>query len=78
MFFAETLGPALTATSATSLAAFLRDRHGAAVVTRNELETTVAEFLRLTNNSTPVAKIIAYLGDRGVATPDGSAFRIAA
>lgn len=78
MFFAEKLGPALTASSAAALAAFVRDRLGQRSVSAAELETTVAEFLRMTSNSTSVDAVIKFLADRGVAAPDGRNYRIAA
>jgi hypothetical protein len=78
MFFAESLGPALTASSAAALANFLRDRIGKKSVSAAELQAQVAEFLRITNNSTAVDGVIKFLADRRIAQPDGGKFRIAA
>lgn len=78
MFFAETLGPALTASSAVALANFVRDRLGRRSVPAAELRATVAEFLRITSNSTSPEAAIKFLADRGVATPEGANYKVAA
>jgi hypothetical protein len=78
MFFAETLGPALNASSAAALANFVRDRLAPKCVSAAELRATVGEFLRITNNSTSPEAVIKFLTDRGVAAPDGVNYRIAA
>lgn len=78
MFFSETLGPALTDGSAAALKRFVQDRLSRRSVPAAELRATVAEFLRITNNSSSVDAVIKFLTDRGIAAPDGGAFRIAA
>lgn len=78
MFFAETLGPAITPSSAVALAQFVRERLGTRSVSAAELHTTVVEFLRLTNNSTAPESVIRFLADRRIAAPEGRNFKIAA
>ena len=78
MFFAESLGPALTASSAAALANFVKDRLGKKSVSAAELRATVTEFLRITNNPTSPDGVIKFLADRGIAAPDGAKYRIAA
>ncbi|MGE0662541.1 MAG: hypothetical protein AB7H66_13005 [Hyphomonadaceae bacterium] len=78
MFFAESLGPALTASSAAALANFVKDRLAHRSVSATELRATVAEFLRITNNSTSPDAVIKFLADRGVAIPEGANYKVAA
>lgn len=78
MFFANSLGPALTAASAVALANFVKDRLGQKSVSGAELRATVEDFLRLNNNATSPDAIIKFLTDRGIAAPDGKNYRIAA
>jgi hypothetical protein len=78
MFFAESLGPALTASSATALASFVKDRLGKKSVAAADLRATVVEFLRLTNNPTSPDAVMRFLADRGIAAPDGAKYKISA
>lgn len=78
MFFAETLGPAITPSSAVALAKFICERLGARSVSATELHATVVEFLRITNNSTSPESVIRFLADRRIAAPQGRNFNIAA
>ena len=78
MLFAETLGPALTASSAVALANFVKDRLGRRSVSAAELRATVMEFLRINNNSTSPDRVITFLADRRIATPEGANYKIAA
>ena len=78
MFFAETLGPALTQVTGAALTAFVKDRlAGRGAVSGEELHAAVADFLRSAGNSTKPEAAIAYLVRRGWVAESGGKFRIA-
>lgn len=76
MFFAETLGPALTTASGDSLFLYVKNKLGAAA-TGDALRATVSDFLRLDGSRVGVDQALAYLVRRGLIAkqPDGK-FRI--
>jgi hypothetical protein len=80
MFFAETLGPALTDRSGAALATFvaarLRDRKTASLV---ELREIVSEFVVRDGSRLTADAAIQYLATKGVITSnDARTYRIAA
>lgn len=79
MFFAETLGPALTPASGTALFDHVRKELGAdSAVSPEELRQAVAEFLRRTGNSTTPEAAIQFLAARGRIAASGAKYRLAA
>ena len=80
MFFAETLGPALTDLSGAALSTFvtirLRGRKTASLV---ELREIVSEFVQRDGGRLTADAAIQYLANRGVlVSDDARTFRIAA
>lgn len=73
MFFAETLGPALTPATGAALYKYVQDKlAGRASVTVEELRSVVADYLaRRGNSSTPEAAI-QYLAKLGSITTESS------
>ncbi len=72
MFFAETLGPALTPSSGAALYEHVQQELGGrASVTVEELRTIVAAFLIRRGNATTPEAAIQYLANHGnIATRD--------
>jgi hypothetical protein len=77
MFFAETLGPAITPRSAAALLAFVKSKLGSRKsVPAADLQKIVAEFVVLDGSRVTVDQAIKYLANRGQIAADGRAFRI--
>ncbi|HYD88542.1 MAG TPA: hypothetical protein VEA80_13790 [Vitreimonas sp.] len=79
MFFAETLGPALTPASAAAMYDYVLSKtKGRRTVSAAELHDAVAEFLRYrANNSSPDAAV-AFLKKLGRIAQDGTAYKLTA
>jgi hypothetical protein len=80
MFFAETLGPAITPRSAAALFAFVKEKTGSRKsVPAEELQRIVAEFVRLDGSRISTEAAIKFLTLRGrISAQDARTFRIAA
>ena len=78
MFFAETLGPALTERSADALVRFLADRAGArATLSVQELKDIVGEFVRLDGERLSVAAATGFLARRNIIIVSGDTIQLA-
>lgn len=76
MFFAETLGPALTTASGDALFAYLRNKLGPAT-TGEALRAAAGDFLRLDGSRVGVDQALLYLLRRGlIARQNDTTFRI--
>ena len=78
MFFAETLGPALTPATGAALYAHVQQRLvGRASVTVEELRTVVADYLSRQGNATTPEAAIQYLAKLGnIATQDARTYQM--
>jgi len=79
MFFAETLGPALTPTSAAAMYDYVLSKtKGRKSVSAAELHEAVAEFLRNRANASSPDDAIAFLKKLGRVAQDGASFKLMA
>jgi hypothetical protein len=80
MFFAETLGPAITRRMGTGLYEHLQQKlAGRASASSDDLKIIVSEFIRTHGMQVTVDAAIQYLMAQGyVARQDAGAFRLAA
>ena len=79
MFFAETLGPAITPRRGEDLFGFVKSKLGSRKsVAATELQQIVAEFVRLDGSRVSTEAAIKYLANRGrISAQDARTFRVA-
>lgn len=72
MFFAETLGPILTETTAREIRAFLKRKlNGQKTVSPDHIREIVAEYMAIVNLRTSTDSVIDFLAREGVITFQG-------
>ncbi|MBC7769051.1 MAG: hypothetical protein H7124_09715 [Phycisphaerales bacterium] len=79
MFFAQTLGPALTPTSAAALCDYVLNKtNGKRTLSATELHAAVEEFLTQRANASTPDSVIAFLKKLGRVTQEGAKYKLSA